>query len=308
MNPGMRLCLTSFQESTIHMARARRGKFPKSVMLAAPHTNEHPTVLLPQTSLQMSLEKNGVEVKPMNRFGMMAKLWKLRTMLDKEFPGNSRDALVRDMVTAILSTRDFNLRLQAMADFFRKNPEGVFMELHAMSNEVILNSFSLSRQELRDFLQISGTNMLICRGALRSTGEAVAHAKKNETEVYSSIQDQILPQHQAAVKELILRIKSRIEEFCGFSASKAAEESEANLSELNDKGDRIFIVEIPSEGKILPPTHFMHSSYFESRHPEQGYRILSPSHFEEAYAAYTRELISFSPKDSEALLNQLKVC
>jgi hypothetical protein len=195
-----------------------------------------------------------------------------------------------------------------MVDFFRKNPEGVFMELHAMSNEVILNSSSLSQQELMDFLQISGTNMLICREALRSTGEAVAHAKKNDAEVHSSIEDQIFPQYQAAVKELILRIKSRIEEFCGFSASKAAEESEANISELNDKEGRIFIVEIPSEGKILPPTHFMYSSYFESRYPEQGYRILSPSHFEEAYAACTRESIGFSPKDSDALLNQLKVC
>lgn len=308
MNPGLSLRATSFQESTIHLARARKGKFPKTVMLAAPHTNEHGAVLLPQAALQRSLGQNGVEVKLRNRLGMMAKLWKMRSMLDREFPNNSRDILVRDLITPLLSAQDFLLRLREMQEFFSKNPDGVFMELHAMNQNVILQSSSLSSKELEEFLQISGTNMLICRKAIRSFGELVALTRKDEADVYSKIQDHYLPQSQGKIKELVLLIKARIEEFCGFSFDNALEGCESALPELKGNEDRIFIVEIPSESRHLAPSHFMHGSYYAPRTQDPGYASLSSSHFEEAYAAYTRESIGFSHKDTEALLNQLKVC
>ncbi len=299
---------TCFEQYTAHIARARRGSFPKTVMLAAPHTNEHPAVLLPQYSLQRTLEANGIEVKTMNRIGMMGKLWRLRSALDREFPEDSRDRFVGNLLTSILSVRDLHERLQNMSYFFTNSPEGVFMEMHAMSEEVIQNSSLLSPEELRDFLQISGTNMLICREALRSLGESVAWARKSEIDTYSSIPDLIAGKFQQSVRDLLLAVKSRIEEMCGFSAAKAAGECEKLLFELKEHKDRISIVEIPSQKRELPPEHRMHKLYFQRRLVEEGYGQVSSSHFEEVYASCTRESAGFSQRDAEALLNQLKVC
>ncbi|MEM4272321.1 MAG: hypothetical protein QXH30_01920 [Candidatus Bilamarchaeaceae archaeon] len=308
MNMGMSMRLTSFRCSTIHLVRARRGKLPKTVMLAAPHTNEHGAVLVPQTALKKRLEESGVEVKVRNRLGMIAKLWKMRKMLDREFPDSSSRSDVSNLITPLLSVKDFQLRLAEMSDFFSKSPDGVFMELHAMNHEVMLNSHLLSQLEAEEFLQISGTNMLICRNAISSFADAVSRAEQDEADVHSSIKLFITERWQERVAALLLSIKSRIEEFFEFSFKESLEQCRAALCELAGKKDRVFIVEIPSIARDLPQAHPMHSFYFKLRNAVPEYVLCPPSSFEEAYAALMRDLISFTPKDAEALLNQLKVC
>jgi hypothetical protein len=301
MGMEMRMRLTMFVETSQAQARSRRGTFPAKAALYAPHTNEHDTVLLFQHRLKSTLEKQDVKVETGLRPGMMAKLWKMRRMLNRTY---ERDTFQNDLITAILTIHDMHLRLKTISDYFRRNPEGAVMELHAMDESIPASTSRLSQRDLRELLIISGTNLLICRDALSSFSGSLSDALKREDDIQTEISQFLFEKEaQEKARETLASTKADIEETCNFSANDSLREAEELVSLLSPYRKRIMIIEIPSETVPLPPTHSAYPLFFD----EKG-RVVSTSCFEEAYGSCTRKSTGFSEKDVQAVASQLKVC